>query len=58
MVSTGYMYMSPLKIDFVDKYYTLNVTKWMLLQLICQMDVYLDVKICIGVDAYMWLDWK
>ena len=52
------MYMSPLKIDFVDKYYTLNVTKWMLLQLICQMDVYLDVKICRGVDAYMWLDWK
>ena len=58
MVSTGYMCMSPLKIDFVDKYYTLNVTKWMLLQLICQMDVYLDVKICRGVDAYMWLDWK
>ena len=52
------MYMSPLKIDFVDKYYTLNVIKWMLLQLIFQMDVYLDVKICRGVDAYMWLDWK
>ena len=45
--------MSPLKIDFVDNYYTLNVTKRMLLQFICQMDVYLDVKICRGVNACM-----